>query len=323
MKKLNWTTFDNPFGWVEPTFRCQLKCIGCYRGIGVVKHSDDIELSELKNQIIWLKENRKVNTISIGGGEPLLYNQLIELIKFMKDNKLKSKLQTNGLLLDSNFLKKLETIGLNEILVHISEHQNLSINDVFDRKDKICNLFRRDGSKIKLGFIQPISNINFGKLNTYLNFYKENCDIIKKVTFCNYKDNPIFDKKDRPELEISFIKLIDEITDIVGVKFHSYLQKTISKNKACVFSSNYYDKKTKKLLGSYQKRQDIIKFKNSYRQDLILIDPPNYFNKDADFCDGCPDTMIYNGYLVPSCMLERFKTGQDIGQIKIENVKYD
>ncbi len=314
MKKLNWTAFNNPMGWVEPTYRCQYSCIGCYRGCGILNHPNDMKLSELKNQIIWLKNNRKVTTISIGGGEPLLYEPIIELVRFIKEIKLKCVIQTNGLLLNDKLLKKFDNLKLDEILIHISEHQGVS--DIFTRKDKICELFRLYPN-IKLGFIQPGSKLIFDKLDEYFLFYKENLDIVTKVTFCNYKDNPIYDKDSHKELEVGFDNLINRVIEITGIKFHSYLQKIESKNKCWLFSTNYYDKITKEFLGSYQNRSDINKFKDSYRQDLILLDPPNYFNDLLDFCEGCPDAMIYEDHLLPSCVLERFKRGEYIGQIKI------
>jgi hypothetical protein len=31
-----------------------------------------------------------------------------------------------------------------------------------------------------------------------------------------------------------------------------------------------------------------------------------------DFCDGCPDAMLWKGRLIPSCMLERAKAGENV-----------
>ena len=41
-----------------------------------------IELVELKKQIDWFIEKRNIHTLSIAGGEPLLYPSILELVKY-------------------------------------------------------------------------------------------------------------------------------------------------------------------------------------------------------------------------------------------------
>jgi len=48
-------------------------------------------------------------------------------------------------------------------------------------------------------------------------------------------------------------------------------------------------------------------FKRSTVQLLCYIIPPGFVNGIRDECDGCPDAMLYEGRLVPSCGLEEFK----------------
>lgn len=47
-------------------------------------------------------------------------------------------------------------------------------------------------------------------------------------------------------------------------------------------------------------------------QVVLIIDAPNRINKDWDICDSCPDAMLYKDKLVPSCLLERVKSGEKI-----------
>jgi len=47
-------------------------------------------------------------------------------------------------------------------------------------------------------------------------------------------------------------------------------------------------------------------------QIIILLDTPTLTNNGWNLCDGCPDAVLYNNQLVPSCLLERIKLGERI-----------
>jgi pyruvate-formate lyase-activating enzyme len=48
-------------------------------------------------------------------------------------------------------------------------------------------------------------------------------------------------------------------------------------------------------------------FRRANLQLLCFIIPPGLVNGKRDECDGCPDAMLYEGQLVPSCGLEEYK----------------
>jgi pyruvate-formate lyase-activating enzyme len=48
-------------------------------------------------------------------------------------------------------------------------------------------------------------------------------------------------------------------------------------------------------------------FKRSSVQLICYIIPPGFVNGNRDECDGCPDAMLFEGRLVPSCGLEEYK----------------
>ena len=47
-------------------------------------------------------------------------------------------------------------------------------------------------------------------------------------------------------------------------------------------------------------------------QVVLIINPPDNVRNKWDLCDGCPDAMVYENKLVPSCLLERIKKGEKI-----------
>lgn len=56
-------------------------------------------------------------------------------------------------------------------------------------------------------------------------------------------------------------------------------------------------------------------FRRATVQLLCYIIPPGFVNGMRDECDGCPDAMLFEGRLVPSCGLEEFKRyGKPLGE---------
>jgi pyruvate-formate lyase-activating enzyme len=54
-------------------------------------------------------------------------------------------------------------------------------------------------------------------------------------------------------------------------------------------------------------RNPINLFRRSTIQLICYIIPPGFVNGLRDECDGCPDAMLFEGQLVPSCGLEEYK----------------
>ncbi len=69
--------------------------------------------------------NRNIQTISIAGGEPLLYPEILEIVAYIKSRGLFSKLFTNGIALDTKMLTDLKNAGITEIVIHIDMSQNI------------------------------------------------------------------------------------------------------------------------------------------------------------------------------------------------------
>ncbi|KKQ89296.1 MAG: Radical SAM domain protein [Candidatus Curtissbacteria bacterium GW2011_GWC2_38_9] len=47
-------------------------------------------------------------------------------------------------------------------------------------------------------------------------------------------------------------------------------------------------------------------------QIIVIFNTPNLTKHGWDICESCPDAMLYNEKLVPSCLLERVKLGEKI-----------
>ena len=103
--------FGNGYGFlpyaviIVPTYRCNLRCRMCNQYEGDFKKSlaeitpgqDEMTLAQWKTVIDELA--RWKPSINIFGGEPLLYEKIIDLIAYIKSKNLNCSISTNGVLL--------------------------------------------------------------------------------------------------------------------------------------------------------------------------------------------------------------------------------
>lgn len=97
---------ENKMVSFEMTHRCNLKCIHCcIDADGVTSDKKDLTTNETK-KILDKMIDWNPKTIMLSGGEPMLRNDFIELIVYLRENyKGKIELSTNGTLINDNNLK--------------------------------------------------------------------------------------------------------------------------------------------------------------------------------------------------------------------------
>jgi len=251
--RLPWTTFNNPNGWIEPTTFCQLKCPGCYRGCDKGNHHPvHIPLEEVLRQVDFLIEKRNIHTLSISGGDPLLYPDLLELVAYAHSQGLRTMIFTNGINLDEERLIELKIHGATQIIIHIDRFQGRtefdSMNALNELRKQYCELFRRVGG-VNLGFIQPLTIKCLEDIPLMNRFFSQNRDIINLVVYTLYREI-CWDKKQRPDIDTS-ITVGDVLIALEKDDFFepaSYLPGTINKSEpAWTFSYSVGEKK--KILG--------------------------------------------------------------------------
>ncbi len=118
--RLPWTMPDNGITWLEPTAQCNLNCYGCYRKN--VKNSHK-PLDEVKHELDFFQKMRKTDCISIAGGDPLLYPQIVELVADIKRRGIKPIINTNGIALTRDLLHELKKAGVFGFTFHIDSKQ--------------------------------------------------------------------------------------------------------------------------------------------------------------------------------------------------------
>ena len=269
--KLPYTKCNNPSGWVEPTTQCQLKCPSCYRGTDKPYYKPEHRnIDELKSDVSRLVKERNIQTLSIGGGEPLLYPDLDELVRYARTRNLNVIVYTNGILLDRKRLTELKDSGATHIVIHVDKYQNrkealteIATNVV---RQKYCDLFREVGG-IALGFIKYVSNDNLEDLDPLISLYKKNADILRLVAFTILRESVsnVACRDACGEKEIDTDLVCEKVKDLFGLEYCCYLAKTKSENIAWLLGYLLY--RDNNLLGSVDKRTVESYQKENFRKE--------------------------------------------------------
>ncbi len=132
---------------VEITPECNLKCKFCYNDWESNK-LNSLTFDEFKDKIVFLLEELKFDTICFAGGEPLLFENLDDIILFLRNkySHLDIGIITNGVLLSDAKLAALIKSGLSYIEVSLfSVDKNIytdisGTNLLEDVKNNILNI---------------------------------------------------------------------------------------------------------------------------------------------------------------------------------------
>jgi len=119
--RLPWSLNDNVLAWLEPTKRCNIYCEGCYSRNDP---NSDKSLAQVRRDLDTFVANRKVDSISIAGGDPLIYPHIVETVRIIREEYGKKPvINTNGVALDKKLLRELKAAGLHGFTFHVDSSQ--------------------------------------------------------------------------------------------------------------------------------------------------------------------------------------------------------
>lgn len=118
--RLPWSMNDNPIAWLEITDICNIHCEGCYRQ----RLTGHKSLEEIKEEILFFKQWRNPDNVSIAGGEPLIHPDIVDIIAFIAEHGIKPVILTNAVALKPELLRELKAAGLAGFTIHIDSHQS-------------------------------------------------------------------------------------------------------------------------------------------------------------------------------------------------------
>jgi radical SAM protein with 4Fe4S-binding SPASM domain len=96
------------------TARCNHSCPGCY--VPPPTGGPELAVTELRGLIDQWAE-RRVFQLAVGGGEPLLYDGLFDVLAHARQQGIVPNLTTNGTLLDADVVRRLEQAGVARVNV--------------------------------------------------------------------------------------------------------------------------------------------------------------------------------------------------------------
>jgi hypothetical protein len=94
-------------------------------------------MEEVKHELDVFQSLRKTDCISIAGGDPLLYPDILELISEIKSRGLKPIINTNGIALTKELLHDLKKAGVFGFTFHIDSKQGKGREKKWEGKNEI------------------------------------------------------------------------------------------------------------------------------------------------------------------------------------------
>lgn len=154
------------------TLRCNQHCKYCHRFLGI----DEMDLEHNKKVISKIAKEG-IRNLTFTGGEPLLYSDIVELVKFAKEKEMKIKIISNGKILAQNpeFRKIYDYLdSITFSIDTIDRKVNENLGRGYDHFDNIRNVLHSlKEKKIKVNINTVVSKINLGALDDLGNFLKE------------------------------------------------------------------------------------------------------------------------------------------------------
>lgn len=187
--RLPWNYADNGISWLEPTTLCNLRCEGCYRDPGGHGHKT---LEEVRSDLEVFKRLRKSDCMSIAGGDPLVYPQIVDLVRMVKEMGWKPIVNTNGVALSESLLKDLKKAGVFGFTFHIDTSQRrpdtnaTSETELNDLRLHYAKMLAR-ASEIACSFNSTVSEKTVHEIPNMVTWAQKHADIVHTMVFILFR----------------------------------------------------------------------------------------------------------------------------------------
>ena len=200
--RLPWNYADNGISWLEPTTKCNLRCEGCYRDL---EHPVHKSLDEVRVELELFKRLRTSDCISIAGGDPLVYPEILPLVTMIKEMGWKPIVNTNGVALTPELLRDLKKAGVYGFTFHIDTSQNrphakgwseTQLNAV---RLQFAEMLAEVGG-LSCSFNATVSETSLPELPNLVEWAREHADIVQVMVFIMFRSPSL---SGAPDLRVS------------------------------------------------------------------------------------------------------------------------
>jgi MoaA/NifB/PqqE/SkfB family radical SAM enzyme len=210
---------------VNLTERCNQRCIYCEIGNNSKAHIEDVLTKEDLFWIIDQMAKHKLYRLSLCGGEPFLFQGIIDVISYAWKNHIRCTITTNGMTVymlnssDLEILKKSETI----INISVDSFQNsiqtLTRRSDFALQNALKSISVLNEEKIPVTILSAISKYNFDDLFSSLTkaySYGIRQVLYQPIINCsNYPDKNAINNKSALNVSINDVEiLMDQLSKI-------------------------------------------------------------------------------------------------------------
>ena len=260
---------------IRTGYSCNNKCIFCHLGCG---EKSDLTAGEIKIKILFCKK-QGYNFIVLTGGEPTIRKDIVDIAKFVKQNKMDFGVITNGRMFSyDSFVKKLVQNNLKYVYVSLlgsteGTHNEIINSDGFKQTTRgIRNLAKCSTIELK---------VNVSVLSKNIDDLKNIVDLAKKIgvkklkfSSTDYKGNVLKNIKMVPKLSLT----IEKIKESVDYAIEKGVQPYVSDLPLC-------------LIDKYEKYVDNLETNNIevmsevFEEELFPIDSDDKTKSSS--CVGC------------------------------------
>lgn len=188
--RLPWSLTDNGISWLEVTTRCNLACKGCYRDQNKEGHKG---LKEIEEDLSVFKKERKSDCMSIAGGDPLIHPRVVDIVRMVKEGGWKPIVNTNGLALSKNLLRKLKEAGVFGFTFHVDTSQERkdteaqSETELNTLRHKFARMLADEGG-ISCSFNQTVTDKTLNQVTEVVRWAQQYPNIVHAVVFILYRE---------------------------------------------------------------------------------------------------------------------------------------
>ena len=159
--------------YIEPTSRCNLNCVMCFRNSWINEGLGDLEMPTFYKIIEDSEALKDTETVCFGGmGEPLVHPDIYEMIAFCKEKSFRTELITNGTMLTSENSQQLIEAGLDKLWVSVDsfeegQYEEIQVGSRFSLITEQIEEFNRlrKGTSIALGIGIVLMKSNLPQLS--------------------------------------------------------------------------------------------------------------------------------------------------------------